>query len=202
MVEVHCMKKNSWWILHSVVFGLITLLTLASFFLPWGSYDDGSDNALVLSGIYNDDEEEVTTWADLADDASGDPEDTYNGIGLASLIYFLFSIIAMLSYIAAIILLILDICGKFSKTLVTVILVWVSFGFYLIGYIAFMAAAKITFGEGDEMMFDLEGDQQNAGAEVGGILGLIVVLLGVIAGALHTYVWFKSNKAAKTTQNS
>jgi len=206
MAQVFCLEKKSWWLLHSGVFAVTLILILVTLFVPWFSYDVDSDDYCSLFGCYSEENDETTSWGDLVDSADGndDLEDIVKGIQAGTIVYLIFSIIAILAYIGGIVILVLDYLGKFSKTIWSVVAVSVAFVFYIVGYIVLMITAKIEFGDGDASSFSkLDGtdiEQSTAGAEIGAILGLISVILAGVAEILHSLVWYMSNKSAKTDQ--
>lgn len=209
MAQVFCMEKKSWWLLHSGVFAVTLILILVTLFVPWFSYDVDNDDYCSVSGCYSDALDETKSWGDIVSDeedrdASDDIVDIYKGVQAGTIVYLIFSIIAMLAYIGGIVILVLDYLGKFSKTIWSVVAVSVAFVFYIVGYIVVMITAKIEFGDGDTTpFFKLDGtdiEQSTAGAEIGAILGLISVILAGVAEILHSLVWYMSNKSAKTDQ--
>jgi len=212
MAQVFCMEKKSWWLLHSGVFAVTLILILVTLFVPWFSYDNTNDDDYnTLYGYYDGDE--TRTWgdsiSDLEDlpssDATDDQIDIAKGIQAGTMVYLIFSIIAILAYIGGIVILVLDYLGKFSKTIWSVVAVSVAFVFYIVGYIVVMITAKIEFGDGEAVPYSADSDgtnveQEAAGAEIGAILGLISVILAGVAEILHSLVWYMSNKSAKTDQ--
>mmetsp|Transcript_13075 Transcript_13075/g.19060 ORF Transcript_13075/g.19060 Transcript_13075/m.19060 type:complete len:204 (+) Transcript_13075:69-680(+) len=197
MIKVHKVEKKYWWVVSYSLLSALVSMAIVTIFRPWGQYED-TDDYLVLNGIYSDSQEETKTWSDLADEAqTSDLEDTYNSLQTAAIVFLIFNIISMLLYVATHVMLNLDNCGKFSKTLLTVIFYWLGFVFYLIGYIVFVTEANITFGEADKGVLDAEGELQKASAGTSAIIGLVIVLLSGIGVILHTYIWWRANAAMK-----
>ena len=214
MAQVFCLEKKSWWLLHSGVFAVTLILIIVTLFVPWFSYDSGNDDDYCsLFGCYTEANDETTSWGDIVSDQEDleeaglipeDVVDIYKGIQAGTIVYLIFSIIAILAYIGGIVILVLDYLGKFSKTIWSVVAVSVAFVFYIVGYIVLMIIAKIEFGDGDASYFSkpdgTDIEQSTAGAEIGAILGLISVILAGVAEILHSLVWYMSNKSAKTDQ--
>ena len=213
-VTIGCMEKPTWWLVHSYVFISIAFtMILAMTLQTWQFIHSNSEGIDVHGGLLRFEEQEALinnydcdNYNDCssADGFNSDQQDVFSNYHTGGLTYIVTTSLSVVALTSCVVILVLDVAEKFSKTILTVVLIWVAFLLNAVGFIVWAVNVKVTFGGQDncesDSYVDKDGDQVNACAGPAGVLGLVIAVVTFFTCLLHTLLWFETNRAASQVQ--
>jgi len=185
------MKYFIWRMIHLIVFLIILAgLLLSVVIVPWFSQGEGASNweGGLLSPYGEDVYDEDKTYSELAEDSSGGVEEMFDNLWIGGMVYLILTAFSCLLILVVIILLICQRHTKVEKIFATVVLVVISLGCQLAGFISWATLSKVDYEEDCEDLVDGE-DPAPVCAEEGSMIALAVLLLLGVATFLHCCLW-------------